>query len=73
MMVGEGLCQVGREESVLMEGTGMQLPRLMSDPQCKISCPSVASKVVDKMPKISTFSGEPTQKGRSHLNGGVLK
>ena len=64
MTVGEELhCQVGREESVLMEGTSMQLPRPMSEPQHDFSCPSVASQVVSKMPKFSTFSGDPTQKG----------
>ena len=37
-------------------GTSMQLPRLMSEPQHDISCPSAASQVVAKMPKFSTFS-----------------
>ena len=41
----------------------MKLLRLMSELQCKISCPSIASQVVSKMPKIRTFSGDPTQKG----------
>ena len=63
MMVGECLHWVGREESVLVEGTGMQLPRPMSEPQHDISWPSVASQVVGKMPKFSTFNGHSTQKG----------
>ena len=61
-IVAEGLCWVGGEESVSVEGVRMQLPRLMSDPQHEIPCHSVASQVVGKMPKISTFSGDPTQK-----------
>ena len=40
----------------------MQLLRPMSEPQHDISCQSVASQVVGKMPKFSTFSGKPTQK-----------
>ena len=44
------------------EGTSMQLSRLTSEPQCENSCPSVTSQVVGKMPKISTFNGDPTQK-----------
>ena len=35
----------------------------MSETQHEISCPSVASQVVDKIPKFSTFSADPTQKG----------
>ena len=53
----------GREEIVSVEGTNMQLPRQMPEPQCDISCPSVASQVVDKMPNFSTLSGDSTQKG----------
>ena len=53
---------VGREEIVSVEGTNMQLPRQMPEPQCNISCPSVTSQVVGKMPKFSTFSGNCTQK-----------
>ena len=63
MMVGEGLCWVGTEEIVLVEGTSMQLARPTSQPQHEISCPSVAAQLVGKMPKISTFSGDSTQKG----------
>ena len=62
-MVGEELHWVGREESVSVEGTSMQLPWPMSEPQHEISCPSVAPQVVGNVPKISTFSGDPTQKG----------
>ena len=35
----------------------------MPEPQCNISCPSVASEVVGKMPKFSTFIPDSTQKG----------
>ena len=56
--------QVGREESMSVDGTNTQLPRQMLEPQCDISCPSVASQVVHKMPKCSTFSGDFTQKGQ---------
>ena len=63
MMLGEGLQWVGREENVLAEGVSMQLSRLTSEPQCENSCSSVTSQVVVKMPKISSFSEDPTQKG----------
>ena len=63
MMLREGLQSVGREENVSGEGANMQLSRLMSEPQGKHSYPSVTSQVVGKMPKISTLSGDPTQKG----------
>ena len=63
-MVGEGLHWKGREESVLVEGTSTQLPWPMSEPQHKISCPSITSEVVGKMPKISTFRRDPNQKGQ---------
>ena len=63
MMSSKGLCWMGREESVLVEGTSMQIPRLMSEPQHEISCPSVALQVLGYMPKTSTFSGDFTQKG----------
>ena len=49
--------------SVAVKGTCMQLPRPMLEPQHDISYLSVASQVVSKMPKFSTFSGDPTQKG----------
>ena len=49
MTVGEWLCQVGREEGVLVEGASMQLPRPMSELQHDISCPSVAIHIVGKM------------------------
>ena len=62
MMTEEGLWWVGREENVSGLGTSIQLSRLMSEPQQKHSCLSVASQIVGKMPKISTFSGDPTQK-----------
>ena len=67
MIVGEGLHWVGREESVSVEGTSIQLPRPISETQHKISCPSVASEVVGKMPTISTFSRDLTQKGEVSL------
>ena len=63
MMAGKQLHQVGREESVSVEGAIIQLPRLMSEPQHNTSCPSVASQVVGKMPKCSTFGGDPIHKG----------
>ena len=53
----------GEEESVLVEGASMQLPRPMLEPQCDISSPSVALQVVGKMPNFSTFSGDYIQKG----------
>ena len=46
-----------------VEGKNMQLPSPMPEPQHNISCPSVASQVVGKMPKFSTFSKDSTQKG----------
>ena len=52
-----------REESVSVEGTSTQLPWPMSELHHEISCPSVASQDMGKMTKISTFSGDPTQKG----------
>ena len=56
MMMGEWLHQVGREESVSVEGASMQLPRLIvRATSSTFSCPSVASQVVGKMPKFSTF------------------
>ena len=41
-----------------VEDANMQLPRQMPEPQCDISCPIVASKVVGKMAKVSLFSGD---------------
>ena len=41
----------------------MQLPRQIPEPQHNISCPHVASMVVGKTPKFSTFSVDSTQKG----------
>ena len=73
MMVVEGLHQVGREESVLVEGASTKLPRPMSEPQCEMSCPSVASQVVGKMPKISTLSGDPSQKEEVSFKQWVFK
>ena len=46
-----------------VEGANMQLPRQMPEPQHSISCPTVASHVMGKMPKFNTFNGDPTQKG----------
>ena len=60
MTVGEQFCQVGREESMSVEGVSTQLPRPMPEPQCNISCPT--SQVVGEMPKLSTFNGDSTQK-----------
>ena len=55
---------MSREQvGALMEGTSTQLPRQITEPHCDISLPSVASQLVSKMPKFSTFSGDPTQKG----------
>ena len=62
-MVGEWLHQVGREQSMMVEGASTQLPRPMLEQQHDISYLSVASQVVGKMPKFATFSGDPTQKG----------
>ena len=52
----------GKSRRCVGEGVSMQLSRPASVPQCKSSCPSITSQVVGKMPKISTFSGDPTQK-----------
>ena len=41
----------------------MQLSSPTSVPQYKSSCPSVTSHLVGKMPKISTFNGNPIQMG----------
>ena len=48
---------------MLVEDASTHLPRLMPEPQCNISCSSVASQEVGNMPKFSTFSGDSTQKG----------
>ena len=45
-----------------VEGANTQLHRHIPEPQCNISCPSVASKVVGKMPKFGIFSGDSPQK-----------
>ena len=63
VMMGDQLHWVGREESVLVEGAITQLPRQLPVLQCDISCPSVVSQVVGKMPKFSTFCRDSTQKG----------
>ena len=55
------------------EGASTQLSRQMQEPQCNISCPSVASQVMGKMPNFSTIGRDPAQRGRSHLNNGHLK
>ena len=56
--------QMMREEGYMfMEESSTQISRLTSEPQCKISCPSVASQVLGKMPNSSTFSRDPTQRG----------
>ena len=46
------------------EGISTQLSRLMSVPQHEHSYPSVTLQVVVKIPKINTFSGDPTGEGR---------
>ena len=63
VMMGDQLCWLGREESVSVVGANMQLPREMPEPQCDISCASVASQVVGKTPKFSTYNRDSTQKG----------
>ena len=55
------------------EGVSMGPPRLTSEPQCKNFCSSVTSQVVGKMPKISTFSGIPSRRERSHLSSSCLR
>ena len=62
-----------REESVSVKDASIQLPRPMSEPQHKIPCPIVASQVEGKMLKISTFSGDPTQKGEVSFKQWVFK
>ena len=52
VMMRDPLHWVGREESASVEGTNMQLPRQMSEPQCNISSPTVASQVVGRSTKI---------------------
>ena len=63
MMLGEGLQQVEREENVLGKGIHTWLSRPTSEPQYENSYLSVTSQIVSKMPKFSTFSRDPTQKG----------
>ena len=46
-----------------VEDRNTQLHRQIQEPKHNISCPSVASQIVGKMPKFSTFSGGSTQKG----------
>ena len=62
-MVGEQLCQLGREESATVEDTCTQLPRPMLEPQCDVSNPSVALQVVET----------PPRRERSGLSNGLLK
>ena len=57
------LCWVQWEEIVSVECTNMQLPRQMQEPQCDNSYWRLASQVVGRMPKFSTFSEDFTQKG----------
>ena len=52
-----------KRENISAKGANMQLPREMPEPQCDISCPSVASQVVGKMQRFNTFSGDCIQKG----------
>ena len=60
--MGDQLHWVGREEIMSVEGANMQLHRQVPEPQCDISCPSVASEAVGKLPNFSIFSGDSTQK-----------
>ena len=46
--MGDSLHLVGREEIMSVEGANTQLPRQMPEPQCNISCPSVASQIMGK-------------------------
>ena len=73
MMMGDQLNWVGIEKSVLVESTNMQLSRPMLEPQYNISCPSVASQIVGKMPKFSTFTGDSTQKGEVSFEQGAFE
>ena len=59
---------IGGVESVSVEDTSMQLHRLISEPQCDISCPSHVSEVVGKMPKFSIFSGDFYSEGRGFIS-----
>ena len=56
---------------MLVEGTSMQLPRPMPEPHHNISHPSVASQVMGKVPKFSTFRGDLIQKGKVLLSNGL--
>ena len=58
--MGDQFCLMVREKIMSVEGANMQLHRQIPEPQHNISCPSVASQVVGKMPKNSIFSGEST-------------
>ena len=56
--IGDQLHHMGRGEIKSLEGMNMQLHRQIPQPQCNISCPSIASHLVGKMPKLSTYSGD---------------
>ena len=44
----------------------------MPEPQFDISCPSVASKVVGKMPKLAHLVDTSPRKGKSLVSNGLL-
>ena len=73
MIMGAWLHRVGREESVLVEGTNTQLPRPMPEPQCNISCPGVASQVVGKFQNLAHSVQTPPRRGKSWLHNGLSK
>ena len=45
------------------KGVSVQIFRPTLEPQHEDSCSSVTSQIVGKMPKFSTFNGNPIQKG----------
>ena len=61
VMMEDQLCQVGRDESMLAEVENTHSPRQMPEPQCDISCHSVASQVVGKTPQFNTLTGDSTK------------
>ena len=71
--MGDQLQWVGREEVMSRVDGNMQPHRSMQEPQHDMSYSSVVSQLVGKTLKFSVFSGDPTQKRRSHLNSGCLR
>ena len=53
-----------------VEGTIMQLPRQIIEPQCDISCPSKESQILGKTKKSAYLVETPTKRGRFHLSNG---